>query len=196
MNVVQQDLDLYIQGHKFWNLKISWNFEYLKNDESWQKNAQLQSCQYLPSIVTIAKVVLHDLELNFQGQTFLVALLTNKWWKKENIKYCHQRESHIQAYFADQSCVTTVLFNINSVQLLCGEARQWNWINHYQRLHRHVTVAMTLSHFVLHLRFGQRHSVVAYRNRAVSMRRTTDDVEDAAPTEGYMTVTRTFRLLM
>ena len=33
-----------------------------------------------------------------------------------------------RSYFAGQSCVTTVLFNINSIQFLCTEARS-RWLN-------------------------------------------------------------------
>ena len=32
-------------------------------------------------------------------------------------------------YFAGQSCMTTVLFNISIVQFLYGKAQQRNWIN-------------------------------------------------------------------
>ena len=32
---------------------------------------------YLPSNGTVANVVLHDLDLNFEGQTFQVAILTS-----------------------------------------------------------------------------------------------------------------------
>ena len=50
---------------------------------------------YLPSNETIVNTVLHDLDLNFQCQTFQVAILT----KAENCKsyYCHQIGSQIFA---------------------------------------------------------------------------------------------------
>ena len=40
---------------------------------------------YLPSIWSIPIVVLHDLSLNFQGQTFQLANLTSKRSKNANI---------------------------------------------------------------------------------------------------------------
>ena len=38
--------------------------------------------RYLPLNGTIANVVFHDLDLNFQGQTFKLAILTSKRWIK------------------------------------------------------------------------------------------------------------------
>ena len=42
----------------------------------------------------IANVVLRDLDLNIQGQTFQVAILTYRVWKTSICYNCHQIESH------------------------------------------------------------------------------------------------------
>ena len=42
----------------------------------------------------IANVVLRDLDLNIQGQTFQVAILTYRGWKTSICHNCHQIESH------------------------------------------------------------------------------------------------------
>ena len=54
---------------------------------------------------TIANVVLHDLDLNFQGQTFQVAILKSKCWKMQRLLLpsdrkwgiCHQIGSPVFA---------------------------------------------------------------------------------------------------
>ena len=44
------------------------------------KNVKNEVCRfwYLPLNGVIAKIVLHDIDLNFQGQTFEMAILTSK----------------------------------------------------------------------------------------------------------------------
>ena len=53
----------------------------------------LAEVDYLPSNETIAKVVLHDLDLNIQGQTFQVSILTGKYWKMQRLKFPSDKKS-------------------------------------------------------------------------------------------------------
>ena len=54
--------------------------EYLENDESKRKirKNDMGRCRYLSSNWTIANVVLHDLDLDFQGHTLEVAIFMNE----------------------------------------------------------------------------------------------------------------------
>ena len=47
----------------------------------------------MPSNGTIVNVVLHDLDLNFQGQTLQVAILTSKCWKIQTLLLPSDRKS-------------------------------------------------------------------------------------------------------
>ena len=53
-----------------------------------------RSC-YLPSNGTIGNFVLRELDLNFQGQTFRVAILTSKRWTMQSLLLTSNRKSGI-----------------------------------------------------------------------------------------------------
>ena len=70
--------------------------EYHEKGECEQKmlkyfdNIQCYRGWNFPSNETTTNVVVHDLDLNFQGQTFQVAILTSKCWKNCKHYHCHQ----------------------------------------------------------------------------------------------------------
>ena len=51
--------------------------------------------RHLPSNGTTANVALHDLDLNFEGQTFHVAILTSTCWKMQTLQLPSDRKSGI-----------------------------------------------------------------------------------------------------
>ena len=76
VNVVRRDIDLYFQGHEFWNVNIS---KMVRVNEQMIKY-NFHGCSYLPSNGAIANDVVHGLDLNFPGQNFPAAILTDKRW--------------------------------------------------------------------------------------------------------------------
>ena len=66
MNVVLDDHDLHFQGHKF-DVNISETLRAIEN-----ASYDFYTSRYLPSNGTIVNIGLCDLDLNFQGRTFLV----------------------------------------------------------------------------------------------------------------------------
>ena len=75
------------------------DFEMWISRKLWElaKNAQVWLYQgwYLPTKETIANVVLHDIYLNFQVQTFQVAILTSKPYKIQTLLMPSARKSGV-----------------------------------------------------------------------------------------------------
>ena len=80
-DVVGQSLDFHFQGHELCNVYIS------KTLRTSEKCSEMNFIKVaiLPSNGTIANIVLHDIDLNYQGETFQVAILTSKRWKNANV---------------------------------------------------------------------------------------------------------------
>ena len=80
--------------------------------------------QYLLSTRTIVNVVLCDLDLNFQGQTFQVTILTSKSWNKSKHSYCHQLRSQVYAiadvvhHDIDSHFQGSIFWNVNILKIV------------------------------------------------------------------------------
>ena len=73
-----------------YTFKIEFNFEMWISQKRWEVVKKIimydiYRGSYLPSNGTIANVTLHDLDLNFQVQTFQVAILISKGWKMQTL---------------------------------------------------------------------------------------------------------------
>ena len=90
-NVIFNDLDLHFQGHEFWNVKIS------KTPRTSKKMLRYDFYRgwHLPSNKTIVYVVLDDLDQNFQGQTFQVAIFTCERCKMPTFQLPSDRKTGI-----------------------------------------------------------------------------------------------------
>ena len=99
-----------------------WSVNISKTMRAIPKNVQelLYKGWYLPSNDTIANVVLHDLDLNFQGQTFQVDILTSK-----GLKYIHYYWHQIRRYLSSNGATASVLHNDLDLQFKVTNFESW-----------------------------------------------------------------------
>ena len=119
-NIVRPDLDFHFQGHEFWNVKTWKRREQAKNGESQRKmlKCYVDRGWYLASNRTIASIVLHDINLYFQGQTFQVFLFTSKCWKIQTLLLPLDRKSGICIEWHHFECCASWVWPTFS----------WSWI--------------------------------------------------------------------
>ena len=91
VNVVRLDLDLHFQGNKYWNVNIS---KTLRASEKCSSTTfiEVDICYRMDG--NIANLF-HELDPNFQGQTFQVTILRSKSWNMRTLLLPSDRKSGI-----------------------------------------------------------------------------------------------------